>query len=150
MRVSREHPVTYVVQKGTFPQGPYRRGTPREVFLAAGLARRLKNKIGNESIRYVAKKARLSPQTLLNILQGETWPDLLTISRLEEALEAKLWGNEHRKGPVWLPGHLYIPPGFDEPPLEELLDILKALNFTATQLQALGIAQWGSEQNTSG
>ena len=142
MRVSRKHPATYVVKKGAFPQGPYRNETPWEVFLAAGLARRLKNKIGKESIRYVAKMAGLSPQTLLNILHGETWPDLLTIARLEESLGAKLWGNEHRKGPVWLPGYLYIPRGFDEPPREELLDILEA-NFTPWQIQTFGLAPPG-------
>ena len=149
MRVSRKHPATYVVKKGAFPQGPYRSETPWEVFLAAGLARRLKNKIGKESIRYVAKMAGLSPQTLVNILHGETWPDLLTISRLEESLGAKLWGNEHRKGPVWIPGHLYIPRGFDEPSREELLDIFEA-NFTPWEIQALGLPRRGrDEQNTS-
>ena len=93
--------------------------------------------------------AKFSPQTLVNILQGETWPDLLTIARLEETLEAKLWENEHRKVPVWLPGGLYIPPGFDKPPAEELRDI-QAADFTPVELQALGIARWGSEQDTSG
>ena len=89
-----------------------------------------------------SENGRLSPQTLVNILHGETWPDLLTIARLEESLGAKLWGNEHRKGPVWLPGHLYIPRGFDEPPREELLDILEA-NFTPWEIQTFGLVPPG-------
>ena len=43
------------------------------------------------------KKADVSPQTILNVLNGTTWPDLRTIARLENALAAKLWGNGHRK-----------------------------------------------------
>ena len=108
--------------------GPYRNETPPEAFLAVGLALRLKNKIGNESIRYVAKKANLGPQTILNILNGKTWPDLLTIARLEHALEAKLWGNEHRKQPTWLPGNYYMPPGFKRPPLAELLSAIATID----------------------
>ncbi|MDE0132304.1 MAG: helix-turn-helix transcriptional regulator [bacterium] len=128
MRVPRKHPVTYVAPKGKFPQGPYRSETPPEVFLAAGLARRLKDRIEKDSIRHFAHKANLSPQTLVNILRGETWPDLLTIARLEHALERKLWGNEHRKRPIWLYGDLYTPPGFDKPSMEELLEVLAVCN----------------------
>ena len=64
MPVSRKHPVTYVASIGTFPQGPYRRETPSEVYLAAGLARRLKEKMKGESIRYVAKKPTSAPRHL--------------------------------------------------------------------------------------
>ena len=92
MPVSRKHPATYIASIGTFPQGPYRRETPSEAYLAAALARRLKEKMKGESIRYIAKKADLSPQTLVNILHGKTWPDLLTIARLENALEGKTMG----------------------------------------------------------
>ena len=93
----REHPIAYLKENGVFPHGPYLQDAPKEVFLAAGLAVRLQTKIGNESIRYIAKKADLSPQTLLNILKGVSWPDLRTIARLENALDTKLWGNEHRR-----------------------------------------------------
>ena len=61
-------------KKSLFPQGPFRSGTPPEVYLAAALAVRLDHKIGGESIRCIAKKAGLSPQTVLNILNGTTWP----------------------------------------------------------------------------
>ena len=93
----RDHPITYLAKKSSFPDGPYRPEAPPEVYLAAALAIRLNKKIGSESIRYVAKKAGLSPQTLINILTGTTWPDLRTIARLETALNTRLWGNEHRK-----------------------------------------------------
>jgi len=96
MSGSRQHPVSYLDGEGIFPDGPFRRGTPWEVFLAAALADRLKNRIGNESVRYVAKISNLSPQTVLNVLNGKTWPDLRTIARLERVLKTRLWGTEHR------------------------------------------------------
>ena len=92
----RPHPVSYLAENGTFPQGPYQWETPWEVFLAAALAIRLKAKTDKESVRYYANKAGVSPQTILNILNGTTWPDLRTIARLEIAVDGKLWGNEHR------------------------------------------------------
>lgn len=93
----RQHPATFLAKKTSFPEGPFKSDTPGEVYLAAGLATRLQNKIGNESIRYIAKKAQLSPQTVLNILNGRSWPDLRTIAKLETALNTRLWGYEHRK-----------------------------------------------------
>lgn len=93
---SRHHPATFLAKKRIFRLADFGPEAPPEAYLAAGLANRLHTKIGGESIRYVAKKARLSPQTILNILNGTTWPDLRTIARLEVALNTKLWGNEHR------------------------------------------------------
>lgn len=94
---SRPHPAAFLAKKGAFPQGPYRPETPPEVHLAAGLAQRLHTKIGDESVRYIAKRAGLSPQTVLNTLNGRSWPDLRTVAKLEIALNTRLWGYEHRK-----------------------------------------------------
>ena len=93
----RQHPVIYLAKNGSFPDGPFRSETPPEVYLAAALAGRLDSRIGRDSIRYVAKKADLSPQTILNILNGKSWPDLRTIAKLENAFNSRLWGYEHRK-----------------------------------------------------
>ena len=38
----------------------------------------------------------MSPNTVANILNGAVWPDIDTIARLEKALDADLWGKEHR------------------------------------------------------
>ena len=105
----RLHPFTYIATDSfrdverdrPFPYGDFRKGSPPEVFLAAALARRLKKRIGDESIRYIAKKADLSPQTILNILNGKSWPDLRTIAKLENALNSQLWGSEHRQFRSW-------------------------------------------------
>ena len=97
----REPPADFLRENGYFPDGPFRYPTPKEVFLAAGVAERLNKAIGEESFRYVAKKAGLSPQTILNILNGKTWPDLRTIAKLEQALGVRLWGQEHTRRPAF-------------------------------------------------
>ena len=50
-----------------------------------------------EAAREIAELAGLSHQTVLNVLNGNTWWDAITIARLERALDTKLWGEEHRK-----------------------------------------------------
>ena len=47
--------------------------------------------------RAVAEAAGIAPATVTNILNGKSWCDIDTLARLERALGAKLWGNEHRK-----------------------------------------------------
>ncbi|MDE0132244.1 MAG: helix-turn-helix transcriptional regulator [bacterium] len=97
MPFPRQKPAAFLAKKNCFPDGDLRENAPPEVYLAAGVANRLKTKIGKESIRYIAKQAGLSPQTIINILNGTTWPDLRTIAKLENALNTRLWGYEHRK-----------------------------------------------------
>ena len=99
MVAPRQPPATYLTENGLFPGGPYRRDTPREVFLADAVAHRLKEVTTRLSIRFVARRADLSPQTILNIINGKSWPDLRTIARLEIGMNHKLWGAEHRKNP---------------------------------------------------
>jgi hypothetical protein len=61
----------------------------------AEVARRLVNnverEIGARSIRSVAEAAQLDHSTLLSLLRGRSWPDLVTIARLERGLDADLW-----------------------------------------------------------
>ncbi|WP_442854630.1 helix-turn-helix domain-containing protein [Curtobacterium sp. UNCCL17] len=52
---------------------------------------RLRDAIGDETLRSVAARADLSHQGLSRILAGATWPDMLSISRLEAALGTDLW-----------------------------------------------------------
>ena len=36
-------------------------------------------------------------ETIYNIRDGETWPDFITIARLEIYFKIRLWGNAHRE-----------------------------------------------------
>jgi transcriptional regulator with XRE-family HTH domain len=65
---------------------------------AQGFALRLESSIGDRPVRDVARASELSHSTLLAILRGERWPDMVTIAKLEEALHTNLWpGPEIRK-----------------------------------------------------
>lgn len=52
---------------------------------------RLRIAIGERSNRAIAAEAGIDHVTLANILAGRSWPDLLTLARLENGLDAELW-----------------------------------------------------------
>jgi hypothetical protein len=59
--------------------------------VAGSLVRRLKEAIGDRSVRSVASEAGIAHTTLTRLLAGQTWPDLVTIVQLEKALDTALW-----------------------------------------------------------
>lgn len=61
-------------------------------------ARRLLRAVGDRSLREVARAAGLSHSTLLAVMKGDRWPDMVTIAKLEQALDTDLWpGQEVRR-----------------------------------------------------
>lgn len=48
-------------------------------------------KVSNASVRSIADDAGIDEGTIRNILSGARWPDLRTITLLEEALNTSLW-----------------------------------------------------------
>jgi transcriptional regulator with XRE-family HTH domain len=54
----------------------------------------LKAAIGDRSLRAVGREAGLDHTTIAAVLEGDRWPDLITIARLEQALGARLWPEE--------------------------------------------------------
>lgn len=81
-------PASYVVS-GAWPSG--RISGPRVVEYARQFAVRLTTEIEGRSIREVARLAGVSHSTLLAVLGGDRWPDMVTIAKLEDALGADLW-----------------------------------------------------------
>jgi hypothetical protein len=59
--------------------------------VARRLAVNVEQAIGGRSIRSVAEAAQVDHTTLLGLLRGRSWPDLVTIARLESGLAADLW-----------------------------------------------------------
>lgn len=47
--------------------------------------------IGDRSVRSAATECGLSHVTVLNALNGKSWPDAWTITHLERGLNAELW-----------------------------------------------------------
>ena len=66
-----------------------------------GIARRLKDACENRSRRSVARQAGIDTQTVINILNGDTWCDVPTIYRLEKALQIHLWARRHVEFSIW-------------------------------------------------
>lgn len=88
-------PVHYVV-RGEWPEAEL--SGPSLVMYAQLFARRLRKAIGARGIREVARDSGLSHSTLLAVLHGERWPDMVTVARLEESLDVDLWpGPEVRR-----------------------------------------------------
>jgi hypothetical protein len=49
------------------------------------------NQMGDSSIRSIASQAGIDHNVLRLVLAGESWPDLITIAKLERSLQAELW-----------------------------------------------------------
>lgn len=58
----------------------------------------LRAAIGDDSIRATAARTQVNYSTLHAILDGEAWPDAITVARTEHGLGRRLWD-----GPVALP-----------------------------------------------
>lgn len=68
--------------------------TPSEVLAgeyARRFALRLRDVIGEDSVRALARDADVAPGAIRKILEGQTWPDLRTIAKLESTLGTVLW-----------------------------------------------------------
>jgi hypothetical protein len=79
----------------TWPDGKLKRDAPPEAKVSASISRRLREAMGDRSARDVARSASISPQTVLNLLNGRSWGDVLTVARLERALNVTLWVSGH-------------------------------------------------------
>lgn len=67
------------------------------VEVARQFALNVRAAIGDESLRSAAQRCGLSHPTLVRVLNGLAWPDLLTIARLEAGLNAPLWPRWERR-----------------------------------------------------
>ena len=87
-------PKDYLVDETTWPDGPLKEPKPEVEFLME-IARRLKEQVDATSNRAVARAAGIDPQTVINIIKGDTWCEVPTIFRLEKGLQVSLWPNTH-------------------------------------------------------
>lgn len=96
---------------GSYPFGPFVADTPQPVLAAAAFAFNLTMYMngaydpdGSGRFSFVqekqltlAKKAGVSQGVLSRVLNGETYPDIITVSLLEHYIGWQLWGTlEHR------------------------------------------------------
>ena len=92
-------PADYLDDGADWPGGPLRADAPPEAYLAAAVATRLQAIAADRDLTYssIAKQAGTTRGTVARISNGASWPDMRTVARLECALGARLWKNEHRK-----------------------------------------------------
>jgi DNA-binding phage protein len=76
---------------GEWPDGRFVADTPNVVAYAVEIARRLQVELKGQSKSEVAREAEIERSTLYDILSGRTWPDAVTLAKLELVLETRLW-----------------------------------------------------------
>lgn len=100
-----DQPRAYVAADGEWPDGPFKQNAPAELAFYAGVVRRLIDACAaaraddGMEIADIASAAQLGVATVYNILQGRSWCELLTVHRLERALNKRLWHHDHIEEP---------------------------------------------------
>lgn len=76
---------------GEWPEGEFHEDAPDTVAYAVEIAKALEKALGGETKASVAASAQIQRTVLYRILEGASWPDSLSVAKLELALGAKLW-----------------------------------------------------------
>ncbi|GAA3221215.1 helix-turn-helix domain-containing protein [Oerskovia jenensis] len=77
--------------EGDWPEGTFTADAPTAVAYAVEIARRLGCSLEGQTKTSLARQAGLERTTIYDLLAGRTWPDAVTLAKLEEALETRLW-----------------------------------------------------------
>lgn len=84
---------------GEWPDGVFAPDAPTAVSYAVEISRRLERSLEGQSRTALAREAEIDRSTLYDMLSGRTWPDAVTLAKLEQALESRLWP-EHPVPPL--------------------------------------------------
>lgn len=82
-------PVTYIVEGGTWPEGPFGPNAPVLTVAAARYTTAVRAELGRRgwSIARLAREAGMSAAWASRILRGLAWPDLDAVVRIEQVLQ---------------------------------------------------------------
>lgn len=94
MDSTRRPPPTDCVPEGAWPEN-LPPDAPADVRLAAGIAKRLKEKVDVLTLRKAEERTGVSRSHINKIINGKTWPSIHIIANLETGLRSTLWGDEH-------------------------------------------------------
>ncbi len=81
-------PRDYVV--GDWPEGPAVADAPAALEHARLISIRLRDALVDRTTAHVAEAAGLARSTIYDYLAGNTWPDLVSLGKLEEVLGVEL------------------------------------------------------------
>lgn len=75
---------------GSWPDGRAVAGAPRALEHARLISIRLSEALEGRSVTDVAQEADLARSTIYDLVGGRTWPDLISLGKLEAALNVEL------------------------------------------------------------
>lgn len=85
---------------GSWPDGPAVPAAPRALEHARLIAIRLGEALEGCSVTDVAEQADLARSTIYDLVGGRTWPDLISLGKLETALDVQLLPPLPQRGSV--------------------------------------------------
>jgi hypothetical protein len=93
-----KQPRAYLAEDGKWPYGPLVDNPPKEVLLAQGICKKILHYSQKRqwTRHHIAQEAAIGYQSLYTLLNGTTWPDIVTVARLEMLFKRRLFGNEPR------------------------------------------------------
>lgn len=83
-------PNAWLVQ-GEWPDGEFSADAPDALAHAVAIAVALAGALEGRTKSQVAEAAQIERSTLYDILSGNTWPDTVTLAKLEAVLAVTLW-----------------------------------------------------------
>lgn len=83
-------PGDYAVS-GQWPDCDLADDAPLGVRYALVISRMLREAVDDRNVVEVAEKAALARSTIYDIIAGRTFPDVVSLAKLEWALETRLW-----------------------------------------------------------
>ena len=66
-------------------------GLAEALAMSVEVAENLRRAMSGRNISEIARLAQVARSTIYDIVSGTTWPDLVTVCKLEAALEEQLW-----------------------------------------------------------
>ncbi len=90
----RRRPVDYIL-RGAWPLAELEPSVPANY--AQIFARNLSIAIGEFSLREIGRRAGLSGQTIQKLEDGESWPDTVSVAKLEYAFKSLLWPSDQER-----------------------------------------------------
>lgn len=88
-------PASYVV--GSFPDGRPRAHAPVAVHYSVVIARRLRDALEGENLSALCARAGMDRSTVQRLVAGQTWPELVTLAKLETVLDVRLWLSDQER-----------------------------------------------------
>ena len=90
----KRRPKDYVIS-GVWPDAQLEAFAPAEY--AESFARRLASVVEGLSMREVGRRANLDSQTISALLKGTSWPDTVSVAKLEAAFDRLLWPSDFER-----------------------------------------------------